>query len=129
MRAIRTKLAAAAVAAALIISPTAAASSTMATAAAQPASNGWVELSQLTPAGAVALAGSGVVAGAPDAATAAASAAAVQPAYDDERRANPLPLPVLAVLLAVLGTAIYIALIEKHHGHITIPGPPPVSPS
>jgi hypothetical protein len=33
-------------------------------------------------------------------------------------------------LLAVLGTAIYIAFIEHHHGHTTFPGgPPPVSPS
>jgi hypothetical protein len=129
MRSIRTKLAATAVAAALIISPTAAASSTMATGAARPQSNGWVTLSQLTPAGASALAASGVVAGAPDAATVAASAAAVQPVDESGApRANPLPLPVILVLLAVLGTAIYIALIEKHHGHITIPVRPPVSP-
>jgi len=128
MRSIRTKLAATAVAAAIMISPTAAASATMATAA-QPTSTGWVTLSQMTPAGAMALAGSGVAAATPDAATVAASAAAVQPVEGDERGANPLPLPVIAVLLAVLGTAIYIAFIEKHHGHADFPGPPPVSPT
>ena len=123
MRSIRTKFGASAVAAAMIISPTAAASSTMSTAAAQPASNSWVTLSQLTPAGAVALAGSGVVAGAPDAATLAASAAAVQPADESsEPGANPFPIPVIVVLLGVLGMAVYIALIEKHHGHVTFPG-------
>jgi hypothetical protein len=117
-----TKLAATAVAAALIASPT------MASAAAQPTPTSWVALSQMTPAGAMALAGSGVVAGAPDAATVAASAAAVQPYEADERGANPLPLPVIAVLLAVLGAAIYVAFIEKHHGHATFPGAP-VSPN
>ena len=121
MRSIRTKLAATAVAAALIVSPTAAASATMSSAAAQPASNSWVTLSQLTPAGATALAGSGVVAGTPDAAAVAASAAAVQPADESAGQgANPFPLPVIAVLLAVLGGAVYIAFIENHHGHIAI---------
>jgi hypothetical protein len=129
MRSIPAKFAASAVAAAIIISPTAAASATMSAAAARPASNNWVTLSQLTPAGAVALAGSGVMAGAPDAATVAASAAAVQPVDEaSEAHANPFPLPVIAVLLAVLGTAIYIAFIEKHHGHATFPGAP-VSPN
>jgi hypothetical protein len=127
MRSIPTKLAATVVAAAIMISPTAAASATMSTAAAQPAPNNWVRLSQLTPAGAMALASSRVVADAPDAASVAASAAAVQPA--DEPGANPFPLPVIAVLLAVLGGAVYIALIEHHHGHIAIPTPPPISPA
>jgi len=125
MRTMWSKFAASVVAAALIASPTMAS----ATAAAQPTATSWVTLSQMTPAGAMALAGSGAVAGTPDAATVAASAAAVQPYEGDERRANPLPLPVIAVLLAVLGTAIYIAFIEKHHGHATFPGAPPVSPS
>ena len=128
MRSIRTKLAATVVAAAMMMSPTAAASATMSTAATAPVSNGWVTLSQLTPAGAMALAGSGVVAGTPDAATVAASAAAVQPVESNEPGANPFPLPVIAVLLAVLGTAIYIAFIEHHHGHATFPGAP-VSPN
>lgn len=129
MRSIRTKLAASAIAAAMIISPTAAASSTMSTPAAQPASNSWITLSQLTPAGATALAGSGVVAGAPDAATVAASAAAVQPVDESsEPGANPFPIPVIIVLLGVLGMAVYIALIEKHHFHGTFPGGP-VSPN
>jgi hypothetical protein len=112
-----------------MMSSTAAGSATMTSAAAQPTSSRWTTLSQLTPAGATALAGSGVVAGAPDAATVAASAAAVQPADEAyETHANPFPLPVVAVLLAVLGTAIYIAFIEHHHGHTTFPSPPPVSP-
>ena len=124
MRTMWSKFAASVVAATLIASPTMAS----ATAAAQPTATSWVALSQMTPAGAMALAGSGAVAGTPDAATVAASAAAVQPYEGDERGANPLPLPVIAVLLAVLGTAIYIAFIEKHHGHATFPGGP-VSPS
>lgn len=129
MGSIRTKLAATAVAAAIMISPTAAASSTMSQPAVQSTSNGWVTLSMLTPAGATALAGSGVVAGAPDAATVAASAAAIQPVDESaEPAANPFPIPVIVVLLAVLGTAIYIALIEKHRGRATFPGAP-VSPS
>ena len=129
MRSIRTKLAATAAAAALIVSPTAAASATMSSAAAQPASTSWVTLSQLTPAGATTLAGSGVVAGAPDAAMVAASAAAVQPVGESTGEgANPFPLPVIAVLLAVLGGAVYIAFIEHHHGHITVPTGP-VSPA
>ena len=111
MRDIRTKIASTAIAAALIFSPTAAVASAYPT---QAQTNGWVTLSQMTPAGASVLAGSGAVAGAPDAATLAAAQSTV--AYD-EPHANPLPLPVIAVLLAVLGTAIYIALIEKHHSH------------
>lgn len=110
MRDIRTKIASTAIAAALIFSPTAAVAAPY---SAQPASNSWVTLSSLTPAGATAL-GSGAIAGAPSAATLAAAQSTV--AYD-EPRANSLPLPVIAVLLAVLGTAIYIALIEKHHSH------------
>ena len=129
MRSIRTNLAAMVVATAIMVSPTAAASATMAATTAQPASSGWVTLSQMTPAGAMAMAGSGAVAAAPDAATVAASAAAVQPVEGDAPRANPLPLPVIAVLLGVIATAIYIAFIEKHHGHADFPGPPPVSPS
>ena len=109
MRDIRTKIASTAVAAALIFSPTAAVAATYPT---QAQNSGWTTLSQMTPAGADAL--SGAVAGAPDAATLAAAQSTV--AYD-EPHANPLPLPVIAVLLAVLGTAIYIALIEKHHSH------------
>jgi hypothetical protein len=125
MRSIRTNLAAAAVAAAMIISPIAASAATMSTAAAQPPSNAWVTLSQLTPAGASALAGSSVVASA----TVAASAAAVEPVDESaEPSVNPFPIPVVVVLLAVLGTAIYIGLIEKHHGHASFPGTP-VSPN
>ena len=108
MRDIRTKIASTAVAAALIFSPTAAVASTY---AAGPA-NAWVTLSSLTPAGASALAGSGAVAAAPDAATLAAAQSTT--AYE-EPRSNPLPLPVIAVLLAVLGTMAYIAFIEDHH--------------
>ncbi len=129
MRTMRTRLAATAVAAAIVISPTAAASATMSTMAASPPSTNWVALSQMTPAGATALASSSGVAGAtPDAATLAASTAAVQSADESANGANPLPIPVIIVLLGVLGTMIYIALIEKHHGHGTFPGGP-VSPN
>ena len=113
MRDIRTKIATTAIAAALIFSPTAAVASSY---SAQSPSNAWVTLSEMTPAGATALAGSGVVSGAPDAATLAAAQTTVV-ATDSDYRPNPLPLPVIAVLLAVLGGAIYIALIEKHHSH------------
>ena len=105
MRAIPTKIVSTAIAAALIFTPTAAAASV---AAPQPA-NSWVTLSARTPAGASALAGSDV---APSAATLAAAQSTV--AYDD-RRANPLPWPVIGVVLAVLGTMAYIAFIEDHH--------------
>src|SRR5215213_2884973 len=104
----RTKIATTAIAAALIFSPTAAIASSYTT----PPANGWVTLSALTPAGATALAGSGV---APSPATLAAAQSSV--AVDDDR-ANPLPLPVIAVVLAVLGTMAYIAFIEDHHDHL-----------
>ena len=128
MRSIPMKLAATAVSAALVFSPTVAAASTYSAPVATQ--NAWVTFSQMTPAGATALASTGAVAAAPNAATvAAAAAAAAQPVDETAYRPNPLPLPVIVVLLGVLGMAIYIALIEKHHGHITIPTPPPVSPS
>lgn len=99
-------------AAAMTVTPTMAAASTSAQSA---RASGWVTLSQLNPAGAMALAGSRAVASTPNAATMSATAAAAQPvdtagAY----RPNPLPLPVIGVLLAVIGTAIYIAFIENH---------------
>lgn len=113
MRDFRTKIASTAIAAALIFSPTAAVASTY---AAAPA-NGWVALSTMTPAGATALAGAGAVPGTPDAATLAAAQSTVAV---DEPRANPLPLPVIAVLLAVLATAAYIAFIEDRDGDVSI---------
>jgi hypothetical protein len=123
---LRMKIASTAVAAALLFSPTVGAASTMSAPAAQSAPNAWVTLSQLTPSGAVALAGSSAVAASSNAAVMAGSAqATTDTAYD--AHGNPLPIPVIAVLLAVLGTAIYIAFIEKHHGHVTIPTQP-VSP-
>jgi len=127
MRAIRTKLTATAIAAALILSPTAAAAATMSSPA-PPAPNNWVTLSQLTPAGATALASSGAIASAPDAATIAGSAVAVQPVDEDAEGGNPFPIPVIVVLLGVLGTMIYIAFIEDHDGSATFPGGA-VSPS
>jgi hypothetical protein len=127
MRLIQKKLAATAIAGALVFSPTVAAASTFAAPAPTQPQNAWVTLSQMTPAGATALASTGAVAAAPDAATMAAAAVAAQPVEDTGT--NPFPLPVVIVLLGVLGMAVYIALIEKHdHGHITIPTPP-VSPS
>jgi hypothetical protein len=128
MRSIQMKLAATAVAAALIFSPTVAVASTFAAPAAAQPQNAWVTLSQMTPAGATALASTGLVAVAPNAATMSAAAAAAQPVDETDYRPNPLPLPVIVVLLGVLGMAIYIALIEKHHGHITVPSGP-ISPN
>ena len=111
MRRIPRTIASIAVATALLATPAMASASTVAA----TSSDAWVTLSTLNPAGATALAGSDVVA-TPTAATMAGSAAAVQP-VDADYHANPLPLPVIGVLLAVLGAAIYIALIEKHHSH------------
>jgi hypothetical protein len=122
MRLIQKKLAATAIAGALVFSPTVAAASTFA--APTQTQNAWVTLSQMTPAGATALASTGAVAAAPDAAAMAAAVAA-QPVDESDYRPNPLPIPVIVVLLGVLGMAIYIALIEKHHGHITIPAASP----
>jgi hypothetical protein len=110
MPSVTTKIASIAAAVAIVMAPTAASAS--ATSPVQ--SNGWVTLSQLNPAGATALAGGAAVTAVPDSVALAGAAAAAQPA-DDTYRPNPLPLPVIAVLLAVLGTMIYIALIEKHH--------------
>jgi hypothetical protein len=82
--------------------------------AAQAPASGWTALSQLNPAGAMALSANGAVA-TPTAATLAGTAAAAQPADDNaDYRPNPLPWPVIGVLLAVIGTAIYIAFIEDH---------------
>ena len=112
MRRVRMKIASIAAAAAIMVTPTMAAASTVQSA---PASNAWVTFSQLNPAGATALAGSGVAAAQPGVAL-TGSAASVQ-ATDDGGYHNGIPLPVIAVWLAVLGGAIYIALIEKHHHH------------
>ena len=80
----------------------------------QAPASGWTALSQMNPAGAMALSANGAVT-APTAATLVGSAAAVQPADTDrDYRPNPLPWPVIGVLLAVIGTAIYIAFIENH---------------
>lgn len=113
MRTFPKAIATIAAAAATTVTPTMAAAST--SASASNGASGWVTLSQLNPAGAMALAGSRAVASTPNAATMSATAAAAQPvdtagAY----RPNPLPLPVIGVLLAVIGTAIYIAFIENH---------------
>ena len=108
-----------AAATALLVTPTMA--SAAGTASQQPASD-WVTFSQLNPAGAMALGGS---AAAPTAGTLTSSAAAVQPVdANGDYRPNPLPWPVIGVLLAVLGTAIYIAFIEKdghHRAFLTSP--------
>jgi hypothetical protein len=114
MRRIPRKIASIAAAAAILVTPTMAAASTVSSA---PAPSAWTTFSQLNPAGATALAGSSVAAQPGVALT--GSAAAVQ-ATDDGGYHNGIPLPVIAVWLAVIGAAIYIALIEKHHGHITI---------
>jgi hypothetical protein len=126
MRPIQKKLAATAISACMVFSPTVAAASTFSAPATAQPQNAWVTLSQMTQAGATALASSGAVSAAPDAAALAAAAAAAQPADETANRPNPLPLPVIAVLLGVLGMAAYIALIEKHdHGHVTTPSVSP----
>ena len=81
----------------------------------------WVTFSQLNPAGATALAGSSAVA------TIGTAATAAQPVEAEDARGNPFPWPVAVVLLGVVAMAVYIALIEKHHGHFTFPSP--TSPS
>jgi hypothetical protein len=115
MRIFPTKIASAAAALALLASAPA-----MAAPAMNTAPNGWAALSQLNTAGATALAGSNAVASPAMLGTATAAA---QPADDGEYHANPFPWPVAIVLLGVVATAIYIALIEKHHGHVTVPTP------
>lgn len=112
MRRVTTKIASIAAATAIILAPAAASASALASSSTSP--NAWVTLSQLNPAGATALAGSTGATAAPSSVVLAGATAAAQPA-DDTYRPNPLPLPVVAVLLAVLGTMIYIAFIEKHH--------------
>jgi len=113
MRSIPTKIAAIAAAAAIMVTPTVAAASTVQSA---PASNAWVTFSQLNPAGATALAGSSLAAAQPSVAL-AGSAAAVQATDDTGGYHGGIPLPVIAVWLAVIGAAVYIALIEKHRHH------------
>ena len=125
MRSVTKTLASAAVAAALIVTPTAAVSATASAPLAAQPQNSWTTLSQMTPAGAVALAGGGAVT--PSAATMAAAAAQTSD-YPSDYRRNGLPLPAIAVLLAVFGVAIYIAFIEKHRGKVNFPFTP-VSPN
>ena len=117
MRAISIKLASAAAALALLSATPVAAAPTAYTATTTP--NGWVTFSQLNPAGATALAGSSALASPEMIGTAAAAA---QPAEGDYRP-NRFPWPVAVVLLGVVAAAIYIALIEKHYGRFTVPGP------
>jgi hypothetical protein len=112
MRRVTTKIASIAAATAIILAPAAASASALPSSSTSPTA--WVTLSQLNPAGATALAGSTAATAAPSSVALAGATAAAQPA-DDTYRPNPLPLPVVAVLLAVLGTMIYIAFIEKHH--------------
>ena len=112
MRTVTRKIASIAAAAAIVVAPTAASAEALPSSSAQ--SNAWITFSQLNPAGATALAGNAAATAAPNSVALAGAAAAAQPA-DDAYRPNPLPLPVVAVLLAVLGTMIYIAFIEKNH--------------
>ena len=115
MRPVSMKSVSVATAAAILFAPTAAAASSVQSSA--PPANAWVTLSQMNPAGATALAGSGAAATSPNAVSLAGAATAAQPVDDPGApRANPLPLPVIAVLLLVLATAIYIAFIDDHDG-------------
>ena len=100
MRFIRGKLISAAICAALVISSTAAAA---APARAVPATHDpWTTLSMMNPAGAAALGG---------------AVAAAQDTDADYRADRPfyLPIPVLAVILAVIALDIWI--LTKDHDH------------
>lgn len=114
MRFLPRTLALAAAAAAMLATP---AVSAARASVPQPPANAWTTLSELNPAGAMALGGG------TSAATRAGamnnSAATVQPTEpnDRRRRAVMLPWPVMTVLMAVLGTMIYIALIEDNGPH------------
>lgn len=100
MRLVRGKLISAAVAAALVTSSTAVAAAPVQAAPVQQ--DGWTTLSMMNPAGATALGG--------------AVAAAQDPSVD-YRDHGPffLPIPVLAVILAVIALDIWI--ISKDHKH------------
>ena len=115
MRIVSTKIAATAAALALLASAPASAASSAPAPSATP--NGWVTFSQLNPAGATAMAGSSAVS------LAGSTAVAAQPDEDGAYRQNPFPWPVAVVLLGVVAAAIYIAFIEKHHGHFNFPSP------
>jgi len=119
MRSLTKKIGTVAAAFAMLTAPAVASASEGS--APTPASE-WVTLSELNPAGAVALGASGATV--PTAATMATSAAVAQPVdANSDYRSNPLPWPVIGVLLAVVGTMIYIEFIEHHHGHFLFPNP------
>jgi hypothetical protein len=117
MRSLAKKIGTVAVAVAMLTTPA------IASASGGPApANEWVTMSELNPAGAIALGASGATV--PTAATMTTSAAVAQPVdANGDYRSNPLPWPVIGVLLAVVGTMIYIEFIEHHHGRFLFPNP------
>ena len=118
------RIASGAVVAALLCSSTAgaaAANSGPSTATQAPAvQNGWTTLSMLTPAGSIGLAGAAVQPG-PE------SSGPPPPAPPPVYGAVPAtPVPVIAIWLATVATAIYI-LTRNHHNRFFFP--PPNSPA
>ena len=100
MRPIQGKLTSVALAAALVFSSTAAI-------AAPAGPDAWTTLSMMNPAGATALGGAAV---------------AAQPVVvEDQHDGFYLPIPVLAVILAVVAVDIWILTKDHHHHHFVSP--------
>lgn len=111
----RNKAISAAVVAALVSSSVATASTPAPVAATPTAQSSWMALSMLTPAGTVGLGGAAVQANSDDRAP---------PPPPPEGYAGPgfPPLPVIAILLADVALAIYIAT-KHHNGRVVLPTP------
>jgi len=105
------KIVTAALSASLVVSSTAATAASAPTPA--PASNAqasWLALSMLTPGGAIGLGGAAMQLPPPDNAP---------PPHDYGAAPTP-PIPVIAIWLATLATAVYI-LTREHHGQFFFP--------
>lgn len=113
------RIASAAVMAAILFSSTPVAAATSSVSAPQTAGlqNGWTALSMLTPAGSIGLAGAGAQAG-PESAN-SPPPPAPPPVYGEVP--SP-PVPVIAIWLATVATAIYI-LTRSHHNRFFLPVP------
>lgn len=114
----RNKFIAAAVVAALVSSSAATAATPAPVATAAPAAqSSWMALSMLTPSGAIGLGGAAAAQAASD------NPPAPPPPEGYARGGGFPPLPVIAILLADVALAIYIA--TKHHsGHVVLPTTP-----
>jgi hypothetical protein len=121
MGGMKVRIASGAIVAALLFSSTASgAASISAPAAPAAAQNGWLTLSMLTPAGTLGLAGTAVEPGPP---TYAPPPPPPPPTYGTVQRP---PVPVIAIWLATLATAIYIL---TRHNHARFFFPVPNSPA